>query len=152
MFEGNNEFLSHIDTCKNRLTPENSVCVVTPPVAPTASTHTSNANIAHLIEGNDTREYLKRVLNETLMGGVQRRREPEWDPDYWMKERREVVYNRGKFSPRSWEGTTYNGTKRGEDTDMGLDSVDLHDEGELIVDVDNNVDSSQSDEAHHQPM
>ena len=34
MFEGNNEFLSHIDTCKNRLTPENSVCIVTPPLHP----------------------------------------------------------------------------------------------------------------------
>ena len=48
MFEGNNEFLSHIDTCKNRLTSENSVCVVTPPVAPTAPTHTSNANTAQM--------------------------------------------------------------------------------------------------------
>ena len=60
------------------------------------------------------------------------------------------MYNRGKFSPRSWEGTTYNGAKPDEDTDMGLDSVDLLEEGELIVDVHNDTDSSQSDEAQHQ--
>ena len=77
MFEGNNEFLSHVDICKKRLTPENSVHVVTPPVAPIASTHTSNVSMPHPVEGYDTREYLKRVVNETLLGGVQRRREPE---------------------------------------------------------------------------
>ena len=33
---------------------------------------------------------------------------------------------------------------------MGLDLVDLHDEGKLIVNIDNDVYSSQSDEAHHQ--
>ena len=33
---------------------------------------------------------------------------------------------------------------------MGLDSVDLCEESKLIVDVDNNTDSSQSDEAQHQ--
>ena len=76
MFEGNNEFLSHVDKCKNRLTPKNNVCVVTPPVAPTASTHASNVSMSHPVEGNNTREYLKRVINETLMGGVQPRREP----------------------------------------------------------------------------
>ena len=59
MFEGNNEFLSHIDTCKSRLTPENSVCVVNQPVAPKAPAHTNNVNITHFVEGNDTREYLK---------------------------------------------------------------------------------------------
>ena len=96
------------------------------------------------MEGNNTRKYLKRVVNQTLMGGVQRRREPEWDPDYWMKERGEVVYNRGKFSPRSWVGTVCNGPGRGEDTDMGLDLADLQNEGVLVVDIDDNVDSSET--------
>ena len=52
------------------------------------------------------------------MGGSQPTREPEWDPNYWRMVRKEVVYNRGKISHRTWEGTAYNGAKHDQGTDQ----------------------------------
>ena len=92
IFTDNNSFLTHIETCRGGITPDNSTRATNQLLAPTAPAHTSNTNIGHFVEGNNTQEFFKRVVNQTLWG------------DYWAQERREVVFNDGRFPARSWEG------------------------------------------------
>ena len=50
----------------------------------------------------------------------------------------------GKFSPSSWEGPTNNNVGPNRDTDTGLDSAGLQNEGVLVVDINDDVDSSKT--------